>query len=253
MRKQARWLTDEEWARIEPLLPCGRKGARRVDDRRIVSGIIHMLKSGARWRDCPAEFGPYTTVYNRFNRWSCQGLWLQMFEALTGHSGIFDGAAIDATHIKAHRSAAGAKRGAFFQAIGRSRGGRTTKLHGLVDDRGRPRVLLLSAGNVNDISMAEALVRAAGPFRRLLADKGYDANHFRRLLAERGTEAVIPSTASRRAPIPFDTLAYKAGNRVERMWCRLKDFRRIATRYDKLARNYLSGTYLAATCAYWIN
>ncbi|SFK19207.1 Putative transposase of IS4/5 family [Methylocapsa palsarum] len=69
MAKQVQWLSDEEWARIEPLLPRGRKGAHRVDDRRVISGIVHMLKSGARWRDCPPAFGPYTTVYNRFNRW----------------------------------------------------------------------------------------------------------------------------------------------------------------------------------------
>lgn len=101
--------------------------------------------------------------------------------------------------------------------------------------------------------MAAALIQAAGPFRKLLADRGYDADHLRRLLAQRGAEAVIPSTASRRAPIPYDVLAYRDRNRVERMWCRLKDFRRIATRYDKLARNYLSSVLLAATCAYWLN
>jgi transposase len=123
----------------------------------------------------------------------------------------------------------------------------------LVDERGRPRVLLLSAGNINDISMAHALIQAAGPFHKLLADRGYDADHLRRALAERGAEAVIPSTTSRKAPIPYDTLAYRQRNRVERMWCRLKDFRRIATRYDKLARNYLSSVLIAATCAYWLN
>lgn len=101
--------------------------------------------------------------------------------------------------------------------------------------------------------MAAALVRAAGPIPRLLADRGYDANHLRKLLADQATEAVIPSTTSRRAPIPYDTLAYRDRNRVERMWCRLKDFRRVATRYDKLARNYLSGALIAATCAYWCN
>jgi transposase len=112
MAKQVRWLSDEEWARIEPLLPRGRKGARRVDDRRVISGIVHMLRCGARWRDCPTEFGPYTTVYNRFNRWSRQFIWHDIVFALTGHSGIYDGsAAIDATHVKAHRSAAGAKGG----------------------------------------------------------------------------------------------------------------------------------------------
>lgn len=105
------WLDDEEWSRIEPLLPRGRRGARRVDDRRVISGIVHMLRSGARWRDCPAVYGPYTTVYNRFNRWSCQGIWLGMFEALTGRSPVIGTGSIDSTHVKAHRSAGGGKGG----------------------------------------------------------------------------------------------------------------------------------------------
>lgn len=105
------WLSEAEWHRIEPLLPRGRRGARRVDDRRIISGIVHMLRSGARWRDCPAAYGPYTTVYNRFNRWSRQGIWQAIFTALTGSSGMVGSMAIDATHIKVHRSAGGAKGG----------------------------------------------------------------------------------------------------------------------------------------------
>ena len=105
------WLSEAEWARIEPLLPCGRRGAHRVDDRRVISGIVHMLRSGARWRDCPTAYGPYTTVYNRFNRWSRQGIWLGIFEALTGTRGVISTGSIDSTHIKAHRSAAGGKGG----------------------------------------------------------------------------------------------------------------------------------------------
>jgi transposase len=112
------WLSDGEWARIEPLLPRGRRGARRVDDRRIISGIVHMLRSGARWRDCPPAYGPYTTVYNRFNRWSRQGVWHALFEALTGHSGIYGSVSIDSTHIKAHRSAAGGKGGPSARPLG---------------------------------------------------------------------------------------------------------------------------------------
>ena len=111
MRKQLYWLSDEDWERIEPLLPRGRRGARRVDDSRVISGIMHMLRSGARWRDCPPEYGPYTTIYNRFNRWSRQGVWLAMFKALTGSTGVIGTAAIDASHVKAHRSAAGGKGG----------------------------------------------------------------------------------------------------------------------------------------------
>src|ERR1700694_1125318 len=64
------WLSDAEWAKLEPLMPRGRRGAHRVDDRRVISGIVHMLRSGGRWRDCPGAYGPYTTIYNRFNRWS---------------------------------------------------------------------------------------------------------------------------------------------------------------------------------------
>ena len=105
------WLSDAEWSRIEPLLPRGRRGAHRVDDRRVISGIVHMLRSGARWRDCPAEYGPYTTIYNRFNRWSRQGIWFETFGALTGSTGIIGTVAIDSTYIKAHRSAAGGKGG----------------------------------------------------------------------------------------------------------------------------------------------
>jgi transposase len=145
------------------------------------------------------------------------------------------------------------KRGAYLQALGHSRGGKTSKLHALSDEHGRPRVLLLTAGNINDISVARALLKAAGPVRGLIADRGYDANHLRRYLSELDAEVVEGITTSRRHPIPYDRAAYKDRNRIERMWCRLKDWRRIATRYDKLARNYLSGAYLAALLTCWPN
>ena len=109
-KQEAYWLTDAEWAAIEPHLPRGRRGAHRVDDRRVISGIVHMLRSGSRWRDCPPVYGPYTTVYNRFNRWSRQGVWSEIFYALTGVRDVVSGA-IDSTYVKAHRSAAGAKGG----------------------------------------------------------------------------------------------------------------------------------------------
>ena len=113
---------------------------------------------------------------------------------------------------------------------------------------------MLSAGNINDMSMAGALIEAAaGRFDRLIADRGYDSNAIRAAIAAQGAQVVIPSTTSRRAPIPYDRDAYKARNLVERIWCRLKDFRRIATRYDKLARNFLAAVHIAAIIAYWIN
>jgi transposase len=124
MGKALYWLSDAEWARLEPLMPRGRRGARRVDDRRVISGIVYMLRCGARWRDCPAAYGPYTTIYNRFNRWSRQGIWFEMFERLTGSSGITATVAIDSSTIKVHRSAAGGKGGRSNKpSAGRAAGG----------------------------------------------------------------------------------------------------------------------------------
>lgn len=105
------WLSDEAWAAIEPHLPKNQPGARRVDDRRVISGILHVLKTGCRWRDCPKEFGPHTTIYNRFNRWSRRRLWLQILEALVAQGVLMHSTAIDSTYIKAHRSAHGGKGG----------------------------------------------------------------------------------------------------------------------------------------------
>lgn len=104
------WLDDAAWSSIEPLLPKNQPGARRVDDRRVISGIIHVLRSGCRWRDCPEDYGPYTTVYNRFNRWSRRKIWQRLYETFVEQGRIGGTVAIDSTHVKAHRSAAGAQK-----------------------------------------------------------------------------------------------------------------------------------------------
>jgi transposase len=83
MSRSLFWLSNDAWAAIEPHLPKNQPGARRVDDRRVISGIVHMLKCGGRWADCPAEYGPATTVYNRWNRWSRRGIWTRILAALT--------------------------------------------------------------------------------------------------------------------------------------------------------------------------
>jgi transposase len=105
------WLSDEAWSAIEPHLPKNQPGARRVDDRRVISGILHVLKVGCRWCDCPAEYGPSTTVYNRFNRWSRRGFWLKLLDALVDAGAVTRSTAIDSTYIKAQRSAFGGKGG----------------------------------------------------------------------------------------------------------------------------------------------
>jgi len=105
------WLSDEQWCRIEPHLPRDVRGKERVDDRRVISGILHVLKSGCRWCDCPPEYGPPTTIYNRFARWAERGVWERLFRELAAHGRSGETQMIDSTHVKAHRSASGAKGG----------------------------------------------------------------------------------------------------------------------------------------------
>ena len=105
------WFSDEQWARIAPLLPTGTRGRPRVDDRRVLSGIVHALQSGGRWSDCPPVYGPKKTLYNRFARWAERGVWERIFSTLAGAEGIPDRLFIDSSAIKVHRTAGGAKGG----------------------------------------------------------------------------------------------------------------------------------------------
>lgn len=95
--------------RLSRIFRKNQPGARRVDDRRVISGIIHVLESGCRWKDCPPEYGPTTTIYNRFNRWSRRRLWVDILEAVVARGLIAKSMAIDSTYVKAHRSAHGGK------------------------------------------------------------------------------------------------------------------------------------------------
>ena len=131
------WLSETQWAAIEPHLPTNQPGARRVDDRRVISGIVHVLKVGCRWCDCPPEYGPSTTVYNRFNRWSRRRFWDRLLEALAACDAVPKSTAIDSTYIKAQRAAFGGK-GGVGAGDRPSHGGQTTKIHALTDVVGRP-------------------------------------------------------------------------------------------------------------------
>jgi len=144
------------------------------------------------------------------------------------------------------------KRGARANAIGISRGGRTTKIHALVDVLGRPLRLALTPGNTSDIKGVDLLIDATIGMKRVIADRGYDANRLRATLRDQGTIPVIPGRRNRKRPIQYDERRYRDRWLVEAMFCRLKDFRRVATRYDKLARNYLASICLAAALVWWI-
>jgi transposase len=223
------WLNDEAWAAIEPLIPINRRGVKPGNNRVVISGVLHVLKFGCRWRDCPAMYGPHTTIYNRFNRWSKAGIWQTMFSRLVAFDTVTV-QSIDSTTSKAHRCSAGGKSGAEAQAIGRSRGGRTTKIHAVADVSGRLIAFDLTLGQRGDIRPAAALLEPLPAADFLLADTAYDSDDFRDFLIGRGSTPVIRPNPTRKTLPPFDQLRYKGRNVIERAFSHLKDWRRVATR-----------------------
>ena len=110
------WLSDAQFARLQPLLPNKPRGVPRVDDRRVISGIVHVIRNGLMWRDAPATYGPHKTLYNRFVRWSRAGVFDRIFAALAAGSEATGTVMIDATHLKAHRTAASLRKKGLFPA-----------------------------------------------------------------------------------------------------------------------------------------
>jgi transposase len=252
MSRKLFWLSDEQWARIEPHLPTDVRGVERVDDRRVISGIVHVLKSGCRWCDCPEAYGPYTTIYNRFVRWAQRGIWENLFRQLAGNGRSADTQMIDSTHVKAHRSAAGGKGGSRNRLSVAHAAGAIRRIHALADAKGRLIAILLTGGEAHDCPVAERLIRGVKSAKRMLGDKAYDSTELREELDERGTKPVIPNRSNRKKPFSFNKRLYRLRWRIENAFNRLKDFRRIATRYDRLGRNYLASVCRAAALVWWI-
>jgi transposase len=127
-----------------------------------------------------------------------------------------------------------------------------SKLHAVCDGKGRPLVMLLSEGQMSDYRGAALMLDALPQARALLGDRGYDADWLRQALADRGIEPCIPSKANRKVPIPHDRTLYRQRHRIENMFGKLKDWRRIHTRYDRCAHTFMSAICIAATCCYWL-
>ena len=158
---------------------------------------------------------------------------------------------IDATIVRAHQHSAGAKGGG-DEAIGRSVGGLSTKIHATCDALGNPTGFFLTAGQAHDLQGADVLM-AEIEAEAVLADKAYDADErMRAVLKAKGIEPVIPSKSNRAEPIDYDKHLYKARHLIENFFAKLKQYRAIATRYDKTARNFLSAVHMAA-CVIWLN
>ena len=240
-------LRDDQWERIEQLLPgkASDRGVTAKDNRRFVEAVLWIMRTGSPWRDLPAEFGHWHRTYVRFSRWREKRVFERVAQAL-GRDADMECLFIDSTIVRAHQYSAGAHKKAGCQQIGRSRGGLTTKLHVSVDALGNPLRVILSAGHIADIECAAKTIEGL-PAQTVIADKGYDADHFVAKIVAAGAQAVIPPRSNRLTQRNFDRHLYKDRNLIERFFARIKHFRRIATRYDKLALSFLSFVQLACT------
>ncbi|NEA40868.1 IS5 family transposase [Streptomyces sp. SID11385] len=302
-------LTDAEWAVLGSLLPVSNNRCGRWrDHRQVINGIIHRLGTGVQWRELPERFGPWKTVHKRHLRWSADGTCERLLHHLQAVadavSGIDWDINVDSTSIRAHQHAAGARRkpppallagekgaagrsvhvradaphllgggGAPGEALGRSRGGLTTKVHLASDGRCRPLALLVTPGQRADCTqfipvMDKIRVPRVGSGRprrlpdSLSADRAYSNSKIRTYLRRRGISHAIPekrdtiAARERRGsrggrPPGFDTERCAARNTVERAVNTLKQFRAVATRYDKRAYVFL-GTVTAAAILIWL-
>ncbi len=262
-------LTDVQWDQLRPLLPQEkpRTGRPNHDHRRILNGILWVHRTGAPWRDLPERYGPVGTVSSRFYRWRQAGVWDRLLATLQAAAEAlgridWDLHFVDATIVRAHQHAAGARRDgadARFagEALGRSQGGFSTKVHIRAEGQGRPIAITLTGGERHEqTALVEILdagaVRRTGPGRprlrprRLAGDKAYAGRPVRSHLRRRGIQPVIPSKKGEPRNPFCDRESYRLRNRVERLINRLKQFRRIATRYEKRAANYLAMVVIGA-------
>lgn len=235
-------LSDPLWDRL--FLAIIRTSVYETANLRMaLEGILWRFRTGAPWRDMPSEFGPWQTVFNRFNRWSKSGVWQQLFEIVRGELDN-EWNFVDGTYIKAHQHASGGVEVLSTKSIGRSKGGNTTKVHMLTDAHGNPVHFEITAGNIHDVSVGGKLINKSEA-ENIIGDKGYDSEQLRDQALSNGIIPHIPRKSNSSKPNPnFDKFLYRHRHLVENLFARLKRFRAFATRYDKLTRNYASTVFI---------
>lgn len=237
-------LTDKAWETLKQILKESGRVYNKYEHRNTLEGILYRMRTGIQWRDLPERFGRWNSVFRRFNLWSKKGVLQKLFKSISSDNDpewLF----IDGSIVKAHQDSSGAASRS-DEAIGKSRGGNSTKIHLAVDSGGLPVYFEISGGQVHDIAYAQRLIAEAPKSNSVTADKGYDSDSLRAFIEVQGCVANIPRKEnSKTGNSHMDWCLYKYRHLVENAFLKIKKYRAIATRYDKLARNYASNVALA--------
>lgn len=246
-------LRDDQWAQILPLIPGGRAGKHwpRTDNQRFINVLLWMARSGARWKDLPPDFGAFQTVKRRYYRWLERGLIDRLFDEL-GQDADLEWLMLDSTVIRAHQHAAGVpkKEGPESPRFGPFKGRVLDQALCRHRRLRQPCRLLAGPGQENDMAKAFDLLDGIKP-GAVLADRAYDADRLMDAILDADTEPVIPPRRHRKHQHAYDKALYKERNVIERFFNKLKQCRRVATRYDKLLNNF-TGFVKIAAIAIWL-
>jgi transposase len=242
-------LSDELWSKLKEIM-LQHQIYNKPNLRMMVEAMLYRMRVGCPWRDLPVEFGLWHSIYQQFNRWSSKDKLMKIFKTLVQEPDL-EWEFIDGSVVRAHQHSSGAV-GEENQAIGKSVGGNTTKIHMAVDAFGLPIEFMLTGGEVHDAKAAPALIDKLPHADYTVADKGYDSEEIRNQIRDKSSTPIIPrKKSSKTGNADVDWGLYKYRHLVENIFARLKHFRAIATRYDKLKRNYAS--MLAMACSYiWL-
>lgn len=210
----------------------------------MVTAIWFVLRTGCPWRDVPSQFGPWSSVYTRWRRWCAIGLWERLLEQLSS-AATGELRHLDCSYIKLHQDGSNPAGGQAQQAIGRTKGGINTKLAAVVDADGRAVKLTLAPGQQHDLRAVAPLISILR-HKHVVADRGFDADTFHAILERNRVRACIRPKRGRDWRHCFHRGYYRRRYRVENFFCRIKRYRRIATRYDKLAVTFLGFVHFAA-------
>lgn len=243
-------LSERNWGKIYAFLKT-KKGIYKGQEkacRRFADAVLWVLRSGAQWRLLPKERGKLNGVYKRFVRWGDKGVWADMHAHFADDPDM-ESIMIDGTVVRAHACAAGAPQSHLDesqdQALGRSKGGFTTKIHVMVDALGNPLDFVLTGGQAADITQAYTLIKGVKATYALM-DKAYDADKLIEQLRAQDIIPVIPPKANRKEPREYDKHIYKERHLIECFIGKLKQFRRVFSRFEKWAKNYTNFVRFAA-------